>query len=590
MKQKDNPFKKNILLVGAILLLFNGCGQKSKRTLAPPKETRPYIRTIGRYGGQLTLSTISDPKSFNPILAKETSSTIITSLLFEGLTTTNGITTEVEPNLAKDWEVSPDGLVWTFHLRDDVRWFDGAPFSADDVVFTFKELIYNQKIPNSARDIFTIEGKEFEVEKVDDYTVRFKLPCCFAPFLRSMSQEILPSHALKKIVRQGKFNSTWGLDANLTSIIGTGPFKLKEYLPGQHLLLIRNPDYWKKDSKLNRLPYLERIVYLIVQNEDTALLKFMEHETDYYGLRGQDFPILKPKEAEEDFTIYETGPTFASNFLVFNQNREADPKTKRPYVEPKKVGWFTDVSFRRACAYAIDKSSIINILMNGLGYPQYSAMSPSSGFFYNPNVIKYEYNPDKAKNLLKEAGFQDRDDDGFIEDSKGNPVEFNLFTNVENTVRVKIAEIIRKDLQNLGMKVHFTALEFNNLVTKLDSTYAWDAIIIGLTGGIEPHFGNNVWQSSGHLHMWHPKQKKPATDWEAQIDRLFNLGVQELDNDKRKAFYDEWQLIASQNLPFIYTVLPASIFGVRNRFGNLYPTPYGGAFHNLEYIYITEDR
>ncbi|HAV42728.1 TPA: ABC transporter substrate-binding protein [bacterium] len=580
--------KKIISLIAVILLLASGCGQKDKPCDIEAPQSATYVETIGRYGGQITLSTTSDPKSFNPILAKETSTTVITGLIFEGLTRTNGITTEVEPNLAKSWEVSADGLVWTFYLRDDVLWSDGTPFTADDVVFTFKDLIYNPEVPNSAKDIFTIEGKEFEVEKVDNCTVRFKLPIRFAPFLRSMSQEILPCHILKESVKAGRFNSTWGLDAAPESVIGTGAYKLKEYLPGQHVLMVKNPHYWKKDKSDNRLPYIEKMLYLIVQSQDTAFLKFTEGQTDYYSLRGSDYPMLKPKEAQENFTIYETGPAFGTSFLVFNQNRDRNPKTKKPYVEPKKLKWFTNLDFRRAVAHAIDKESIIKILMNGLGYPQHSAMSPSSGFFYNPNVKEYEYDLSKAKAVLQEAGFGDRDNDGFIEDEEGNPVEFNLFTNADNTVRVKIAEIIRKDLQGLGMKVHFTPLEFNNLVTKLDSTYDWDAIIIGLTGGIEPHFGNNVWQSSGHLHMWFPKQKQPATDWEARIDELFNLGVQELDQAKRKEIYDEWQFLVSEKLPFIYTVLPASILAVRNKFGNLYPTSYGGAFHNLEYIYIKE--
>ena len=147
-----------------------------------------YLPQIGTYGGELILSTISDPKSFNPILAKETSTTAVTGLLFEGLTRTSGITTEVEPNLAESWEVDETGLIWTFHLRRDVKWFDGERFSADDVVFTFNKLVYNPDIPNSARDIFTIEGKSFKVERINKFTVRFTLPFKFAPFLRGRTR------------------------------------------------------------------------------------------------------------------------------------------------------------------------------------------------------------------------------------------------------------------------------------------------------------------------------------------------------------------------------------------------------------------
>ncbi|MBN2097876.1 MAG: ABC transporter substrate-binding protein [Candidatus Omnitrophica bacterium] len=537
-----------------------------------------YQPQIGSSGGQLVLSTISDPKSFNPILAKETSTTAVTGLIFEGLTRTSGITTEVEPNLASSWEVDPTGLVWTFHLREDVKWSDGEPFTADDVVFTFNELIYNPDIPNSARDIFTIAGQIFKVGKISRHSVKFTLPVKFAPFLRSMGQEILPKHILDQAVKKGNFNTTWSLDAQAETVIGTGPFRLVKYLPGQKVILERNPKYWRRDQAGNQLPYLDQVIYLIVQSEDTALLKFQEGELDYYGLRGSDYPILKPQERPGKFTVYQTGPAFGTNFLVFNQNRL--------YVSAEKLSWFSDLSFRQAVAHCIDKQAMIDIVMNGLGFPQHSAMSPSAGYFYNPNVIKYDYNLEQAKKLLKEAGYFDRDQDGIIEDDQGNDVEFNLFTNSGNTQRVEIANIIRKDLEQLGFKVHFMQLEFNNLVTKLNSSYDWDAVILGLTGGIEPHFGSNVWQSSGQLHMWYPKQKKPATYWEQRIDDIFNQGVQELDPEKRKVLYDEWQKIVADELPFIYTVLPASLFAVRNKFGNLYPTSFGGAFHNLEEIFI----
>ncbi|MBU0896788.1 MAG: ABC transporter substrate-binding protein [Candidatus Omnitrophica bacterium] len=561
------------------LIVFSQTGKQSSE-IQIPKE--------GKYGGQLVLAVTSSPKSFNPILAKETSTTAITGLIFEGLTKTDGVTLEVKPNLATSWEVSEDGLVWTFNLRKDVRWSDGKPFTSDDVVFTFNQLICNPDIPSSARDIFTIEGKTPKVEKIDKFTVKFILSCKFAPFLRSMSQEILPRHVLEEVVSKGKFNYHWGLDAKPNDIIGTGPFKLDSLLSGERVVLVKNPYYWRKDDLGNSLPYLSKIIYIIVQNQDIALLKFQEGEIDYFGMRGQDFPFLKPKEKESNFTVYNTGPAFGTNFLVFNQNRDKNPQTNKFYVNPVKLKWFTNVEFRKAVASAIDKESIINIVMNGLGSVQNSSMSPSAGFFYNPNVVKYKYDINKAKEILKLIGIYDRNGDGKAEDSQGNIIEFNLFTNADNTERVKIANIVRKDLERLGFKVNFIPLAFNQLVSKLDSTYDWDAVMIGLTGGIEPHFGNNVWQSSGHLHMWYPSQLVAATDWEEDIDRIFNQGVQELEKKKRKAIYDRWQEIVAQKLPFIYTALPASIFAVRNKFGNLNPTSYGGAFHNLEEIYIRE--
>lgn len=547
-----------------------------------------YDFQVGSYGGKLILATISDPKSFNPIVAKETSTTAITGYLFEGLTTTDGITLEVEPNLAKSWDVSENGKEWVFYLRKDVKWFDGEQFTADDVVFTFNDLIYNPDIPTSARDIFTIEGRKFKVEKLGKFKVKFTLPVVFAPFLRGMSQEILPEHLLRKVVEEGKFNSCWGLGAGPENIIGTGPFKLKKYIPGERIILVRNSNYWQKDPEGNTLPYLGEIVYRIVQNQDVSLLKFREGELDYYGVRGQDYPILKPEEDKGDFDIYKAGPELSSNFLVFNQNRGISPKTGNPYVSSEKLSWFTDVRFRRAVAYAIDREAIINILMNGLGVSQYSSVSPSAGFFYNPDVVKYPYNINKARELLRDMGIYDRDKDGIAEDKQGNKIQFNLFTNANRPIRIKIANIVREDLSRLAFNVNFIPLEFNQLVAKLDSTFDWDAILIGLTGGIEPHFGNNVWQSSGHLHMWFPRQKKPATGWEARIDEIFNKAVQTLNKKERKNLYDEWQMIVSKKVPMIYTALPLNIFAIRNKFGNLHPTPVGGAFHNIEEIYVLD--
>jgi len=539
-----------------------------------------------KQGGELILASASDPKSFNPIVAKEVSTTAVTGLMFEGLTKTNGKTLEVEPDLAVSWDKDEAGRVWTFHLRRNVRWSDGEPFSADDVVFTFNRLVYNLAIPTSARDIFTIEGKKLKVEKVDEFTVKFTLPVKFAPFLRSMGMEILPKHILEKSVNEGKFSYTWGLDAKPKDIVGTGPFKLEKYLPGERVVLTRNSYYWQKDSQGTRLPYLDKVIFVIVQNPDVALLQFQEGKLDFYSLRGEDYAILKPQEKKGNFTVFNTGPAFGTNFLVFNQNTSLNPKTGRHYIGEKKLRWFTNLKFRKAVVFAIDKQSIIDIVMNGLGFPQYSSMSPSAGYFYTPDVEKYEYNIDKAKALLKEARIYDRDNDGFAEDDKGNRIEFNLFTNANSTVRIKIANIIRKDLESLGFKVNFVPLEFNQLVSKIDSTYDWDAVMIGLTGGIEPHFGSNVWKSSGHLHMWYPRQKKPATEWEAEIDSIFNRAAQELDRKKRKELYDKWQMIVSEDLPLIYTVLPANIFAVRDKFGNLDPTSYGGAFYNIERIYV----
>ncbi len=540
-----------------------------------------------RYGGTLVLATSSDPKTFNDIVSTDANSGAITAMLFEGLTTADPFTLKVIPHLAESWTVSPDGKQWTFYLRKDVLWFDGAPFSADDVVFTFNDLIYNPDIPSPSKDVLTIDGKPFVVEKIDQYTVRFTLPVKFAPFLRAMSQTILPRHCLLDAVRQKKFSFTWGIDTPPSRIIGTGPFMLSEYHPGERLVFKRNPHYWKRSSQGEALPYLDKVIFLIIPDPQAQLLKFIDGELDAVSVQGQDYPLLEPLEARKNFHIYDAGPDFGTNFLAFNQNPGINPNTRKPFVDPVKLSWFTNLEFRRAIAHAIDKKKIVEILNNGFGLPQNGPMSPSSGFFYDPDVRVYDYNLEKARSILEQAGFKYTNGSRTLEGPEGHPVEFNLYTaDAGGAAHLQMAAIIRSDMERLGMKVNLVPVEFNTLVNKLMASFDWDAVMVGLTGGVEPHFGQNVWRSSGGLHLWDPHQDKPATAWEKRIDEIFDRGAQELDEAKRKVLYDEFQRIVADELPVIYTVLNTDMYAVRNKFGNLKPTVNGGAFHNIEEIYI----
>ena len=329
------------------------------------------------------------------------------------------------------------------------------------------------------------------------------------------------------------------------------------------------------------------MIYLIIPEAQAQLLKFIDGELDSTGVSGRDYPLLKPMEVQKNFHIYEAGADFGSQFITFNQNTGINPKTHKPFVDPVKFSWFTNLEFRRAIAHAIDKKKIIEIVNNGFGYPQDGPMSPSSGFFYNPDVTVYDYNLDEARSILKKAGFYDRNKTGTIQDPQGHPVEFNFYTHAtDDPVEQQLADIIRSDLGQLGMKVNPVPVEFNTLVNKLMSSFDWDMVMIGLTGGVEPHFGQNVWHSSGGLHLWNPHQDKPATVWEKRIDEIYDQGAQELDENKRKVLYDEFQHIVSDELPVIYTVLNTDMYAVRNKFGNLKPTANGGAFHNIEEIYI----
>ncbi len=550
---------------------------------------KDYEFQCGSSGGRLVFYITNDPKSFNPIVSQESTTSRITSFLFVGLTQGDSLTLEVLPSLAKKWETKEKGKVWIFNLRDDVYWSDGKKFTADDVVFTFNDIIYNHDIPTGARDILTIEGKEIKVEKIDDYTVKFTLPVAFAPLLRAVGRGILPQHVYGGIVKDKKFTFAMGLNSSPSDIVGTGAFMLKEYFPGERVVLKRNPFYYKKDSCGNKLPYLDEIAFIILSNQDTALLKFLEGEIDYYSLRTQDISILGPLQKKRNFSLYNAGPTFTSVFITFNQNPGNNPQTNKPYVKPYKLEWFSDKRFRQAIAYSIDNEKIIDLIYNSLGVALSSPISPANTYFYNSNVKEYDYNPQKAKEFFKQMGFKDDDRNGFLKDSRGNKLELTFFTNADAIERIQIASLIKRDLENVGVKVHFLPLDFNNLVRKISTTLDWEMILLGLGGGaLDPHFSKNVWSYTGNLHFWN-KSGEAQSEWEEEVETIFNKAAITLDEAKRKQLYGKWQDIVSRELPMIYTPISYSLYAVRNRFGNLFPTPLGGAFPEMERIYIKKD-
>ena len=543
---------------------------------------------VGQPGGTLTVATVSQPLTFNLAVSKDTGSSGVLGYLFEGLTETSWLTDEVEPALAESWTHSEDGLTWIFLLRQDVRWHDGEPFTAHDVAFTFNDIIYNSEIDASARPTFNFRFLDEEtgawktepmtVVALDDHTIRCDLPVPFAPFLRSMGTAIYPKHILEPYVDAGTFHEAWGIDTDPTAIIGTGPFTIDSYEPGERVVFRRNPDYWLLDDAGNPLPYLDDIVRLIVPDLETELARFKTGEADVHGVLGEEFAELEPLQAQENFTIHRRGPGFGSEFLTFNVNPET--------VSPTKLAWFQNVQFRRAVAHVVDKDRIIDEVQHGIGSPQWSSVSPAAGDFHNPDVRRYEYSMTEANRILDELGWLDSDGDGTREDDAGNPIAFSLVTNTQNSVREQISAIIQQGLEAIGIAADFQLIEFGDLVARLTVSYDWEAVVIGFTGGPDPYSGINLWHSSESLHLWHPNQTEPATAWEAEIDDLYIRASQELDVEERVRLYHRAQAIAAENAPLIYTTQGERLSAVRNIFGNTTPTLYG--LWDIRYLYRTD--
>ena len=588
-----------LLLTLAVSLLVACSGSQSTEDISTvdrlKRNAEQFEYAIGTPGGALTIATISEPLTFNLAISNDASSSDVLGYLFEGLTETSWLTDRVEPLLAESWERSDDGLTWTFHLRRDVTWHDGEPFTAHDVGFTFERITYNDNIPASSRSTFEfpyLDGRgqwresRMDVTVVDDHTVEFTLPVPFAPFLRSMGTAIYPRHILERHVDDGTFVDTWDIETDPVEIIGTGPFTIESYEPGERVVMARNPNYWLTDDEGTRLPYLDRVVHNIVEDLDAELAGFMAGQSDVHGVLGEEYAQLEPLQEEGNFTIHRRGPGFGTTFLAFNVNPGVSADTGQPYLAAGKRDWFGNVEFRRAVAHSVDKDAIIDGVQHGLGYPQWSSVSPAAGDFHNPDVTTYPYDLDKANEILDSLGWTDTDGDGIREDSNGNAIEFRLVTNTGNSVRQEATQIIEQGMKAIGLEVDYEAIDFGELVDQLVSTYEWEAMVIGFTGGPDPYSGIGFWHSSEDLHLWYPNQPEPATDWEAEIDELYVMGSRELDDEARVEHYHKAQEIAAENVPVIYTSQAERLTATRNVFGNTTPTLY--ALWDIRYLYRTD--
>ncbi|MDR7520533.1 MAG: ABC transporter substrate-binding protein, partial [Armatimonadota bacterium] len=322
-------------------------------------------------------------------------------------------------------------------------------------------------------------------------------------------------------------------------------------------------------------PYLDRVVLQIVPNVDAEKLKFLSGEIDLYNARPREYAEFKRGERAGNYTIYDGPETFSSEYLVFNQNPRG--------IQPPKRTWFQDVRFRRALNHAIDRETIVRQVYAGRATPAWSPVSIANRRYYHPNLPRYPYDLARAQRLLEEAGYR-KGADGLLRDAAGAVVEFVLSTSAQSPDGVAIGNIVRQDFARLGIRVLFAPEPFSTLVTKLDNTFTWDAIIIGLTGDVEPGTARTYWMSSGSLHDWNPRQARPATAWEAEIDRIFEQVAREVDPDRRRALYWRWQEIVAEQVPVMFFTNPKTQPVVRNTLGN---TRLGlqGATGRLEWRY-----
>ena len=556
---------------------------------AHPSEELERVETTGRYGGHLVVGQRSEPKTLNPVTATDAVSREVTGRIMADLITINRASQQTEPGLAKSWKISADGRTFTLFLRKGIRFSDGHPFDADDVIFSFT--VYLDEAVNSPqRDLLIVDGKPLTVSKLDQYTVRFALPKPYAAAERIFDGlAILPKHILEKPYREGRFVQAWSLNTPPAEIVGLGPFRVKDYTPGQRITLERSPYYWKVDRDHHRLPYLDDLVFLFVGSEDTQVMRFEAGETDIINrLSAENYSLLRKEQSRTGSQLVDLGPSLEYNFLVFNLN---DLSSKKADAIARKQTWFQDLRFREAVSAAIDRDSIVRLVYGSRGTALWGNVGPGNRLWLNPLIPHPQRSLETARQLLKSASFA-WNSSGHLLDPSGQPVEFSIVTSSSNAQRMKMATLLEDDLRHLGIEVHVVPLDFRALLDRIFQSFDYEAAIMGLGGGdADPNPEMNVWLSSGSSHLWHLGETQPATDWEREIDRLMQEQMVTMDYHKRKRLYDGVQQLIAENLPFVFLATPNILAAAKPQVGNFHPAVLDHyTLWNADQLYLRSDR
>jgi len=368
-------------------------------------------------------------------------------------------------------------------------------------------------------------------------------------------------------------------------ISGLGPFRLKQYVPGQRIVVERNPYYWKVDRENQRLPYLDELVFLFVGTEDAQVMRFEAGETDIISrLSSENYNLLSREKSRAGSQLADMGPSLEYNFLLFNLN---DLSGKKLDEVAAKQAWFRDLKFRQAISAAVDRESIVRLVYGSRGAALWGNVGPGNKLWINQTIPHPPRSVETARQLLKSAGYS-WNASGQLLDAAGHPVEFSVITSSSNSQRMKMATLLQDDLSHLGMQVHVVPLEFRATIDRVFQSFDYDAAIMGLGGGdADPNPEMNVWAFAGTSHLWHLGETQPATDWERELDQLMQQQMVTLDYAERKHLYDRAQQLIAENLPFIFLGTPNILAGADARVGNFHPAvldPY--TLWNADELYV----
>jgi peptide/nickel transport system substrate-binding protein len=531
-----------LFFLSLIIIFFTACDKKPAADKVQPLSAKQPA-----YGDILVRGEIGDASNLIPLLASDSASHNIAGMVYNGLVKYDK-DMNIVGDLAESWDITAKGLVITFHLRKGVKWHDGQPFTAADVLYTYQVTV-DPKTPTAYAEDFRAVKK---AEALDDYTFRVTYDKPFAPALISWSSSILPRHLLL------------GKDITQSPLkrhpIGTGPYKFKEWVAGQKIVLVSSPDYFEGR------PYIDGQITRIIP--DTATM-FLELRAQNLGMMSLT-PLQYTRQTENNlfknnFNKYRY-LSFAYTYLGYN--------LKNPL--------FTDKRVRQAISYAINKDEIISGVLLGLGKPATGPYKPGS-WAYNDKVQNYNYDPQKARELLREAGWKKLNNDGVLE-KDGKPFVFEIVTNQGNETRQKCAEIIQRQLADIGITVKIRILEWSAFVTNFINKRRFDSVILGWTIPLDPD-AYDVWHSS----KTKPEELNFISYNNPEADEMLVKGRSTFDQKERKKYYDRFQEILAEDQPYTFLYVPDALIITHNRFRGIQPAPIGLEYNFIKW-YVPKDE
>jgi peptide/nickel transport system substrate-binding protein len=525
-----------------VLLLLAGCQNRDEVLMPATGEAAKPA-----FGDTFIEASIGEPSNLLPVLSSDSASSAINGLVYNGLVRYDK-NLVLEGELAESWEISPDNLTITFHLRPGVKWHDGQPLTSADVLFTY-QLYIDPKTPTAYAEAYKQVAR---AEAPDPLTFRVSYDKPYAPALESWGMQVLPKHLLA------------GVEITKSPLsrqpVGSGPYRFIDWTAGEKLVLEANPDYFEGR------PYIKRVVYRVIPDTSTQFLELQSGSLDFMGLTPIQYQTQTGTPAfTRRFNKYRY-LTFSYTYLGYN--------LRRPMFQDKRV--------RQALSYAINKQEIVEGVLLGLGQPATGPDKPDS-WVYNPNVRRYDYNPDQAKALLAEAGWSDSNGDGIL-DKDGVPFAFTIVTNQGNDLRSKSGEIIQRRLREVGIDVKLRVIEWASFLKEFINPGNFDATILGWSTGAEPD-QYDIWHSS----KTGPRELNFIAFKHAEVDRLLEQGRRTFDQAERKRIYDRFQEILAEEQPYTFLYVGEALPAVAKRFHGIDPSP-NGIMYNFIKWYVPESE